>query len=213
MNIHQCESLFHQDQSILFFLNLFLYFYSWLCWVFISVRGLSPVAASGGHSSLRHVGFFTIATSPAAEHRLQTRRLSNCGSGAQLLRGTWDLPGPGLEPVSPALAGRLSTTEPPGKPWGYYWWRNREFMCPTQSKWPFRVLPRRHGSNVTYVILSSLHLCKGVSDLIFNMWRTGILRWLVSGRARVQTQILLCQPQVLPPHNWGISYTNFTIPL
>ena len=28
----------------------------------------------------------------------------------------WDLPRPGLEPVSPALAGRFSTTEPPGKP-------------------------------------------------------------------------------------------------
>ncbi|KAJ8794193.1 hypothetical protein J1605_003339 [Eschrichtius robustus] len=49
-------------------------------------------------------------------HRLQTRRLSNCGSRAQLLRGMWDLPRPGLEPVSPALAGRFSTTAPPGKP-------------------------------------------------------------------------------------------------
>ena len=29
----------------------------------------------------------------------------------------WDLPGPGLEPVSPALAGRFSTTAPPGKSW------------------------------------------------------------------------------------------------
>ena len=28
----------------------------------------------------------------------------------------WDLPRTGLEPVSPALAGRLSTTAPPGKP-------------------------------------------------------------------------------------------------
>ena len=27
----------------------------------------------------------------------------------------WDLPRPGLEPVSPPLAGRLSTTAPPGK--------------------------------------------------------------------------------------------------
>ena len=27
----------------------------------------------------------------------------------------WDLPGPGLEPVSPALAGRFLTTAPPGK--------------------------------------------------------------------------------------------------
>ena len=56
-----------------------------------------------------------IAASPVAEHGLQTRRLSNCGSRAQPPRGTWDLPRPGREPVSPALASRLSTTAPPGK--------------------------------------------------------------------------------------------------
>ena len=61
----------------------------------------------------------TIAASLVAEHRLQTRRLSNCGSGAQSLRGMWDLPRQGLEPVSPALAGRLPTTAPPGKPDSY----------------------------------------------------------------------------------------------
>ena len=39
------------------FLKLFIYlFYFWLCWVFVSVRGLSLVAASGGHSSSRCVG-------------------------------------------------------------------------------------------------------------------------------------------------------------
>ena len=61
-------------------------------------------------------GPLTIAASLVAEHRLQTRRLSNCGSRALLLRGMWDLPRPVLEPVSPALAGRFSTTAPPGKP-------------------------------------------------------------------------------------------------
>ena len=61
-------------------------------------------------------GPLTIAASLVAEHRLQTRRLSNCGSRAQLLRGMRDPPRPGLEPVSPALAGRFSTTAPPGKP-------------------------------------------------------------------------------------------------
>ena len=61
-------------------------------------------------------GPLTIAASLVAEHRLQMRRLSNCGSRAQLLCGMWDLPRPGLEPVSPALAGRFSTTAPPGKP-------------------------------------------------------------------------------------------------
>ena len=61
-------------------------------------------------------GPLTIAASPAAEHRLQTRRLSSCGSRAQLLRGMWDPPRPRPEPVFPASAGRLSTTAPPGKP-------------------------------------------------------------------------------------------------
>ena len=28
----------------------------------------------------------------------------------------WELPGPGLEPLSPALAGGFLTTAPPGKP-------------------------------------------------------------------------------------------------
>ena len=35
----------------------FLFFiYSWLCWVFVSVQGLSLVAASGGHSSSQCMG-------------------------------------------------------------------------------------------------------------------------------------------------------------
>ena len=29
--------------------------------------------------------------------------------------GMWDLPGSGVEPMSPALAGGFFTTEPPGK--------------------------------------------------------------------------------------------------
>ena len=61
-------------------------------------------------------GPLTIAASLVAEHRLQTRRLSNCGSWAQSLCGMWDPPRPGLKPASPALAGRLPTTAPPGKP-------------------------------------------------------------------------------------------------
>ena len=38
----------------LIYINLFIYF--WLCWVFVSVQGPSPVAASRGHSSSRCVG-------------------------------------------------------------------------------------------------------------------------------------------------------------
>ena len=61
-------------------------------------------------------GPLTVATSLVVEHRLQTRRLSSCGSQAQPLCGMRDLPGPGHEPVSPALAGGFLTTAPLGKP-------------------------------------------------------------------------------------------------
>ena len=39
----------------------------------------------------------------------------------------WDLPRPGLEPVSPALAGRFSTTAPPGKPLPCFCWDTSSF--------------------------------------------------------------------------------------
>ena len=61
-------------------------------------------------------GPLTVAASLVAEHRLQTGRLSNCGSRAQPLLSMWEPPKPGLEPLCPASAGRLSTTAPPGKP-------------------------------------------------------------------------------------------------
>ena len=39
-----------------FFLSIYLFIYLCLCWVFVSARGLSPAAASGGHSSPRCAG-------------------------------------------------------------------------------------------------------------------------------------------------------------
>ena len=39
-----------------FIFIIYLFIYLWLCWVFVSVRGLSLVVASGGHASLRCVG-------------------------------------------------------------------------------------------------------------------------------------------------------------
>ena len=42
--------------KILLHLFIYLFIYLWLCWVFVSVRGLSLVVASGGHSSSRCAG-------------------------------------------------------------------------------------------------------------------------------------------------------------
>ena len=48
------DDVFPRLGVIFFFLILFIYL--WLCWVFVSVRGPSPVAESGGHSSSRCAG-------------------------------------------------------------------------------------------------------------------------------------------------------------
>ena len=79
------------------------------------MRELSLVAANGGPSSSRCAGL-SRSRPLLLRHKLQMRRLSSCGSRAQLLHGMWNLPRPGLEPMSPALAGRFSITAPPGKP-------------------------------------------------------------------------------------------------
>ena len=100
---------------LFFFINLSIY-------LFLAVLGLRfrarafPSCGKWGPLFIAVHRPLIIAASLVAEHRLQTRRLSNCGSRAQPLRGMWDLPRPGLEPVPPALAGRLPTTAPPGKP-------------------------------------------------------------------------------------------------
>ena len=105
-----------------FFLKKFKFVCLFVC-LFMAVLGLRFCARAFSSCSeqgplfIAVCGPLTIAASLVAEHRLQTRRLSNCGSRAQLLRGMWDPPRPGPKPVSPALAGRFSTTAPPGKPY------------------------------------------------------------------------------------------------
>ena len=114
--------------SYFFFFNLILFIYFWLHWVFVAVRRLSLVVASGGYSSLPCAGFSLqwlrllrstgsrCAGFSSCGSRALECRLSSCGPRAWLLCGTWDLPGPGLEPVSPELAGGFLTTGPPGSP-------------------------------------------------------------------------------------------------
>ena len=104
-------------QYLIFFFFKYLFIY-----LFLAVLGLRFCARAfsscgkWGPLFIAVSGPLTVAASLVAKHRLQTRRLSNCGSRAHLLRGMRDLPRPGLEPVSPALAGGFPTTVPPGKP-------------------------------------------------------------------------------------------------
>ena len=80
------------------------------------MRGLSLVAASGGHSSSRCAGL--SLSRPLLLWSTGSRRTGSVivAHGPSCSAACGILPRPGLEPASPALAGRLSTTAPPGKP-------------------------------------------------------------------------------------------------
>ena len=87
---------------------LFVFLNYLFIYLFMAVLGLRFCArafSSCGKQGTLFIavrGPLTVAASLVAEHSLQTRRLSNCGSQAQLLRGMWDPPRPGLEPMFPA---------------------------------------------------------------------------------------------------------------
>ena len=75
----------------------------------------------------------------------------------------WDLPGPGLEPVSPALAGGFLTTVPPGKP------KNHHFRCArraTSGKPPllsFEGLLETPAPTWTHVLTQRAHAGSGTT--------------------------------------------------
>ena len=105
--------LFYFLKINLFYLFLFLAVFCLRCGAWAShCSGFSCCAAwaLGTQASVVVACWLSSCGSQAVEHRF-----SSCGTRAQLLTVMWDLPGPGLEPMSPALAGRFLTTAPPGK--------------------------------------------------------------------------------------------------
>ena len=113
---------------LLAMLGLFFFSsFSLFCFGSLLLQGLSLVMASRGYSLLWCMDFslrsfsccragalgcmsFSSWGSRALEHRL-----SSCGARAYLLHGMWNLYRPGIEPMSPALAGGFLSTVPPGK--------------------------------------------------------------------------------------------------
>ena len=91
----------------------------WLHWVFVAVCGLSLSYGQQGlppscSVQLSHRGGFSCGSQ--APGTVLARGLHSCDTQAQLPLGMWDLPRPWTKRVSPALAGGLFITEPPGKP-------------------------------------------------------------------------------------------------
>ena len=84
-----------------------IFIYLQLSWVFIPAKATFQLPCMASHQS-----GFSYHGSWALEHRL-----SSCGAHRlSCSAAMWDLPRPGIAPVSPALVSGFFTTEPPGKP-------------------------------------------------------------------------------------------------
>ena len=77
----------------------------------IAVTSLVEHGLSGVQASVVGAHGLSSYGSWALQHRL-----NNCGTGAQLFHSICDIPGPGIEAMSPAFTGGFFTTESPGKP-------------------------------------------------------------------------------------------------
>ena len=62
-------------------------------------------AQSPGYSGFRSCGAWAPDELRSCGSQAPEHRLNRCGAWAELLCGMWDLPGPGVESVSLALAG------------------------------------------------------------------------------------------------------------
>ena len=86
----------------------------------------------------------------------------------------WDFPGSGIEPTSPALAGRFFTTVPPGKPLLIFWYFFLIcFVLILHTMFP--CLLSRFSVVLLFVILWSAH-CQ--ASLSMKFFQARILEWI-----------------------------------
>ena len=106
----------------LFFFNLFIFGCagsSFLCKGFLQLRQAGATFHRGARAS--HYRGLSCCGAQAPDAQAQQLWLTGLVAPQHV-----GFPRPGLEPVSPALAGRFSTTAPPGKPWEILKW---DFFC------------------------------------------------------------------------------------
>ena len=84
-------------------------------WAFVVAHEPAFVLAGRSYSSYSARPSHRSSSSPCGAQALGCTGFSSCSSWDLLLCCMWNLPEAGIEPVSPALAGRFLTTGPPGK--------------------------------------------------------------------------------------------------
>ena len=123
VNKHLVQCLAHGKVSVSQLLLTPSFFFFFLINLFILFGCIGSLLLHAGFLQLwgvgaSHCGGFSCCGVQALGMRapvVVARGLSSCDTRAQVLRGMWDLPRPGLEHVSLALAGRFLATAPPGK--------------------------------------------------------------------------------------------------
>ena len=85
----------------------------WLLWVFVVGQGLSLVVVCS--RLLTAVTSLVMRGLSSCDSQALELGLNSCGLQALVSHGIWNLHGPGIEPMSPALAGGFLSTVPPGK--------------------------------------------------------------------------------------------------
>ena len=108
---------FKEIHGLLF---IYLFIYLWLCWAFVSVRGLSPAAASGDHSSSRCAGL-----SPSRPLLLRSTGSRRAGSaivahGPSCSAACGILPDQGSNPCPPHWQADSQPLHHQGSPWTFF---------------------------------------------------------------------------------------------
>ena len=78
----------------------------------------------------------------------------------------WDLPRPGLEPVSPALAGGFSTTAPPGKPLAGFLREKFLNLLPEEVSLAASLLRVKRGRKAEDLDIPCAHFCSVPSPYV-----------------------------------------------
>ena len=141
--------LFPLSKILFFFFLLYIYIYIfnlfiylWLCWVFVSERGLSPVAASGGPSSSRCAGL--SPSRPLPLRSTGSRRAGSAvvahGPSRSAARGI--LPDQGSNPCAPHWQADSQPLRHQGSPAKYFWdsfilyvWKVCSFLLLSSFPW------------------------------------------------------------------------------
>ena len=125
-----------------------------------------------GHVCSRSCGAWAL------EHRH-----SSHGHGLMLPCGKWDLPGPGVEQVSPTPAGRFFTSEPPGKLHVFSWHLSKSRTELSLPSW----VPHdsHHGAECSIGLMKTGHLTLGnLSGNFVALFLNPYLAWFPIGILR-----------------------------